>query len=85
MNTVISATHSDDAACLKLQIGHYAMAIPSDGGTKPAFHTGSSSKTHLGVNHPILASFLCPISQLAVFNGDKVKYVLFHTVTVYSY
>ncbi|KAG2036949.1 hypothetical protein BDR03DRAFT_1011093 [Suillus americanus] len=73
MNTVLSATRSDDAARLKSQIGHYAVAIPSDGGMKPAFYTGSSFKTHLGINHPILASFLCPISQLAVFNGDKVE------------
>jgi hypothetical protein len=85
MNTVISATRSDDAAHLKSQIRHYAVVISLDGGMKPAFYTGSSSKTHLGINHPILASFLCPISQLAVFHGDKVKYVLFHTVTVYSY
>ncbi|KAG1846262.1 hypothetical protein F4604DRAFT_1688468 [Suillus subluteus] len=73
MNTVLSATRSDDAARLKSQIGHYVVAIPSDGSMKPAFYTSSSSKTHLGINHPILASFLCPISQLAVFNGDKVE------------
>ncbi|KAG1881250.1 hypothetical protein F4604DRAFT_1922254 [Suillus subluteus] len=57
----------------KMNTDTMQVAIPSDGGMKPAFYTGSSSKTHLGVNHPILASFLCPISQLAVFNGDKVE------------
>ncbi|KAG1838089.1 hypothetical protein DFJ58DRAFT_846209 [Suillus subalutaceus] len=73
VNTVISATRSDDAACLKSQIGHYAAPIPSDGGLKPAIYNGNPSRSHLGVNHPVLASFLFPVSHLAKFNRDPAN------------
>ncbi|KAG1717853.1 hypothetical protein EDB19DRAFT_1651982 [Suillus lakei] len=78
MNTAISATRSDDAARLKSQIGHYAAPIPSDGGLKPAIYNGNPSQSHLGVNHPVLASFLCPVSQLTEFTQDPAEYVLFY-------
>ncbi|KAG1786578.1 hypothetical protein EV424DRAFT_1551397 [Suillus variegatus] len=73
MNTVISATRSDDVARLKSQIGHYAVPIPSDGGLKPAIYNGNPSRSHLGVNHPVLASYLCPVSRLAEFNRDPAE------------
>ncbi|KAG2136991.1 hypothetical protein DEU56DRAFT_736909 [Suillus clintonianus] len=73
MNSVISATRSDDAARLKSQIGHYAAPIPSDGGLKPAIYNGNPSRSHLGVNHPVLASFLCPVSQLTEFTRDPAE------------
>ncbi|KAG2116939.1 hypothetical protein DEU56DRAFT_704880, partial [Suillus clintonianus] len=69
----ISATHSDDAARLKSQIGHYVAPIPSDGGLKPAIYNGNPSRLHLGVNHPVLASFLCPVSQLTEFTRDPAE------------
>ncbi|KAG1726130.1 hypothetical protein EDB19DRAFT_1914745 [Suillus lakei] len=73
MNTAISATRSDDAARLKSQIGHYAAPIPSDGDLKPAIYNGNPSRSHLGVNHPVLASFLCPVSQLTEFTQDPAE------------
>ncbi|KAG0708477.1 hypothetical protein DFH29DRAFT_781453, partial [Suillus ampliporus] len=48
----------------------YAAPNPSVGGLSPPIYTGSSSRSHLGVNHPVLASFLCPIAQLAEFKED---------------
>ncbi|KAG1847058.1 hypothetical protein F4604DRAFT_1688178 [Suillus subluteus] len=73
MNTVISATRSDDVARLKSQIGHYAAPILSDGGLKPAIYNGNPSRSHLGVNHPVLASYLCPVLHLAEFNRDPAE------------
>ncbi|KAG1768272.1 hypothetical protein EV702DRAFT_1203360 [Suillus placidus] len=73
MNSVISATRSDDAARLKSQIGHYAAPIPSDGSLKPAIYNGNPSRSHLGVNHPVLASFLCPVLQLTKFKRDPAE------------
>ncbi|KAG1737285.1 hypothetical protein EDB19DRAFT_1637059 [Suillus lakei] len=80
MNTVISATQSDDVAWLKSQIGHYAAPIPSDSGLKPAIYNGNPSRSHLGVNHPVLASYLCPVSHLTEFKRDPAEYVLFYMV-----
>ena len=68
MTAVICGTHSDDATCLKVQIGHYAAPEPLKEGT--IYNGGSLSRAHMGINHPVLASFLCPISGLADFNRD---------------
>ncbi|KAG1823131.1 hypothetical protein EV424DRAFT_1346463 [Suillus variegatus] len=45
----------------------------SDGGLKPAIYNGNPSRSHLGVNHPVLASYLCPVSRLAEFNRDPAE------------
>jgi hypothetical protein len=73
MNAVISGTRSDDATRLKVQIGHYAAPEPLKEGLKPTIYNGGSlSRAHMGINHPVLAYFLCPISALADFNRDPV-------------
>ncbi|KAG1811075.1 hypothetical protein EV424DRAFT_1349712 [Suillus variegatus] len=33
----------------------------------------SALQSHLGVNHPVLVSFLCPVSHLAEFNRDPAE------------
>ncbi|KAG2118202.1 uncharacterized protein F5147DRAFT_768334 [Suillus discolor] len=54
-----------------VQIGHYAAPEPLKEGLKPTIYNGGSlSRAHMGINHPVLASFLCPISALADFNRD---------------
>ncbi|KAG1720077.1 hypothetical protein EDB19DRAFT_2044780 [Suillus lakei] len=74
MTAVISGTRSDDATCLKVQIGHYAAPEPLKEGLKPTIYNGGSlSRAHMGINHPVLASFLCPISALADFNRDPAS------------
>ncbi|KAG1897519.1 uncharacterized protein F5891DRAFT_923775, partial [Suillus fuscotomentosus] len=45
---------------------------------KPAIYNGNPSRSHLDVNHPVLASYLCPVSHLAEFNRDPAEYVLFY-------
>jgi hypothetical protein len=74
MNTVISGTCSDDATCLKVQIGHYAAPEPLKEALKPTIYNGGSlSRAHMGINHPVLASFLCPILRLADFKKDPAQ------------
>ncbi|KAG1724019.1 hypothetical protein EDB19DRAFT_2028955 [Suillus lakei] len=74
MTAVISGTRSDDATRLKVQIGHYAAPEPLKEGLKPTiYNSGSLSRAHMGINHPVLASFLCPISALADFNRDPAS------------
>jgi hypothetical protein len=72
---VISGTRSDDATRMKSQIGHYAAPNPSVSAITPPINNGSSSRSHLGVNHPVLASFLCPIMSLEEFKADPDEYV----------
>ncbi|KAG2046037.1 hypothetical protein BDR06DRAFT_899877 [Suillus hirtellus] len=73
MTVVINGTRSDDATCLKVQIGHYAAPEPLKEGLKPTIYNGGSlSRARMGINHPVLASFLCLISALTDFNRDPV-------------
>ncbi|KAG1808962.1 uncharacterized protein BJ212DRAFT_1203967, partial [Suillus subaureus] len=54
-------TCSDDATRLKVQIGHYTVPEPLKEGLKPTIYNGGSlSRVHMGISHPVLASFLCP-------------------------
>ncbi|KAG1799963.1 uncharacterized protein BJ212DRAFT_1204510, partial [Suillus subaureus] len=39
----------------------------------PAIYDGSGSHTHMGINHPILAHFLCPVRELKRFSEDADK------------
>ncbi|KAG2740252.1 hypothetical protein P692DRAFT_20753714 [Suillus brevipes Sb2] len=70
MDTVISATRSDDTSRLKSQIGHYAAFNTKDNPIRPAIYDGSGSRTHMGINHPVLARFLCPVRELKAFSED---------------
>ncbi|KAG1908939.1 uncharacterized protein F5891DRAFT_1180509 [Suillus fuscotomentosus] len=71
MTAVISGTRLDDATHLKAQISHYAVPEPLKEGLKPTIYNGGSlSRVHMGINHPVLASFLCLISALTDFNRD---------------
>ncbi|KAG2152206.1 hypothetical protein BD769DRAFT_1658636 [Suillus cothurnatus] len=74
MNAVISRTRSDNATRLKVQIGHYAAPEPLQEALKPTIYNGGSlSRAHMGINHPVLASFLCPISALEDFKNDPAQ------------
>ncbi|KAG2133239.1 uncharacterized protein EDB93DRAFT_1107619 [Suillus bovinus] len=74
MNAIISGTRSDNATHLKVQIGHYAAPEPLKEALKPTIYNGGSlSRAHMGINHPVLASFLCPISALKDFNKDPAQ------------
>ncbi|KAG1747593.1 hypothetical protein EDB19DRAFT_1630606 [Suillus lakei] len=73
MDATISATRSDDASRLKSQIGHYAAFNTKDHPIRPAIYDGSGSRTHMGINHPVLARFLCPVRELKRFSEDADK------------
>jgi hypothetical protein len=74
MNAVISGTRSDDATRIKVQIGHYAAPEPLQEALKPTIYNGGSlSRVHMGINHPVLASFLCPISALEDFKKNPAQ------------
>ncbi|KAG1733553.1 hypothetical protein EDB19DRAFT_1911541 [Suillus lakei] len=73
MDATISATRSDDASRLKSQIGHYAAFNTKDHPIRPAISDGSGSRTHMGINHPVLARFLCPVRELKRFSEDADK------------
>lgn len=75
MDTVISATRSDDTSRLKSQIGHYAAFNTKDHPIRPAIYDGSGSRTHMGINHPVLARFLCPVRELKAFSEDADQWV----------
>ncbi|KAG2029847.1 hypothetical protein BDR03DRAFT_879757 [Suillus americanus] len=68
MNCIISATWSDDSTHLKSQIGHYAAPLPAKEPLSLPVNNGTSSRSHLGVNHPVLASFLCPIMAVKEYH-----------------
>jgi len=72
MTTVMSGTRSDDATRLKSHIRHYAAPHPSVSGISPPIIAGTS-RAHLGVNHPVLAGFLCPITAVQSFMDDPVE------------
>ena len=76
MDAAISATRSDDTSRLKSQIGHYAT-LDCRSPIMPAIYDGTGSRTHLGINHPILAQFLCPVRELKAFSEDAAKCVFF--------
>jgi hypothetical protein len=73
MNGIISATWSDDLTRLKLQIGHYVAPSPAKEPLSPPVNNSTSSRSHLGVNHPVLASFLCPIMVIKDYHQDPAK------------
>ncbi|KAG1792376.1 hypothetical protein EV424DRAFT_1280883, partial [Suillus variegatus] len=39
----------------------------------PPVNNGTSSRSHLGVNHPVLASFLCPITAIKDYHQDPAE------------
>jgi len=71
MESAISGTRSDDSTRLKIHIGHYVAPNPAEAAVSPPIHNGSGRRTHMGINHPILAHFLCPIGEIARFNEDS--------------
>ncbi|KAG2136231.1 hypothetical protein BD769DRAFT_1709788 [Suillus cothurnatus] len=73
MNGIISATQSDDSTRLKSQISHYAAPLPAKEPLSLPVNNGTSSRSHLGVNHPVLASFLCPITAVKEYHQDPAE------------
>ncbi|KIJ14905.1 hypothetical protein PAXINDRAFT_78100, partial [Paxillus involutus ATCC 200175] len=75
MTTCIGSTRSNDATRLKVWIGHYAAPNPSQATINPPIYTGSATRSHLGVNHPVLARMICPALALELYDSDPIEYV----------
>ncbi|KIJ57755.1 hypothetical protein HYDPIDRAFT_44790 [Hydnomerulius pinastri MD-312] len=55
MNSVIKLTRSDDCSRLRDKIGHYAAPNPAEAALSPPIYIGGTSRSHMGLNHPVLA------------------------------
>jgi hypothetical protein len=82
MESAISGTRSDDSTRLKTHIGHYVAPNPAEAAVSPPIHDGSGRRTHMGINHPVLARFLCPIGEIARFDEDSKTQGLFFGLTI---
>ena len=69
MNKTMKSTHSDNSLKLRKEVPTYAAPNPSVATLSPPIPPGSS-KTQMGLNHPILAQYLCPVKSVAMFNRD---------------
>ncbi|KAG1759755.1 hypothetical protein EDD22DRAFT_955587 [Suillus occidentalis] len=70
MESTILGTRSDDSTRLKIQISRYAALDPVQHPVSPPVDDSSGRRTHMGINHPVLSRFLCPISEIEKFNED---------------
>ncbi|KAF9228984.1 hypothetical protein BS17DRAFT_690623 [Gyrodon lividus] len=70
MNKAVRSTREDDSAYLKDKIGHYVSLNPAAAALSYPIHTEGGSTSHMGLNHPVLARLLCPITVLADFQTD---------------
>ena len=69
MNACIQQTRSNDATRLKSSIGLHVAPHPCKKGLTPSI-INSSERVEMGLNHPTLACFLCPIDYLSEFDVD---------------
>ncbi|KAF8119243.1 hypothetical protein EV363DRAFT_1245514 [Boletus edulis] len=69
INHAINEARSNDAGKLRDKIASYATLDPSVAVISPAIPSGSS-RSQLGVNHPVLAGYLCPIDSVKAFQDN---------------
>jgi hypothetical protein len=72
MNAMIKATRSSDAARLKLHIAQYTAPNPFKASFDPPI-VYKNGRDEMGLNHPILARWLCPVEQLKRFDTDPTQ------------
>ncbi|KAG6370493.1 hypothetical protein JVT61DRAFT_11986 [Boletus reticuloceps] len=70
MNATIKAVRSNDATRLKTYIAQYASPDPHKPGSLNPPIVVTNGRAELGLNHPILARWLCPADQLDRFDKD---------------
>jgi len=76
MKRIIASVRADDCARLKDRIATYVPANPAKDLISPPIQNRGSSCSHLGVNHPVLACFLCSITRLKEFEDDPDRWVV---------
>ncbi|KAH7891070.1 hypothetical protein F5I97DRAFT_2071506 [Phlebopus sp. FC_14] len=74
MNAMIRSTQSNNATRLKTYIPQYAAPNPFKVAFNPPI-VSSNGRAEMGLNHPILARWLCPADQLQRFNEDPIQAV----------
>ncbi|KAG9308734.1 hypothetical protein JVU11DRAFT_11522 [Chiua virens] len=72
MNKTIHSTRSIDATSLKKQIVQYLLPDPHKEGLKPSIVNGCG-QAEMGLKHPVLAHFLCPVDQLEAYDKDPAR------------
>ena len=72
MNKAIAGVHSDDATCLRPHIGAYAAPRPLQASLEPLLSM-NGSRSLLGLNHPVLTGFLCPVSAREDYFSDPTR------------
>ena len=74
MNSDIKNTRLSDATHLKASIPRYCLLNPSDPTSLKPPILSTKGRAEMGLNHPILAGWLCPADQLEAFDEDPEKY-----------
>ena len=69
----IKNTRSTDASRLKALIPKYASPNPLDVTIIKPPIVVTKSKAEMGLNHPLLARWLCPIDRLDEFDEDPAQ------------
>ncbi|KAG2107476.1 uncharacterized protein F5147DRAFT_774303 [Suillus discolor] len=74
MQDIIGQIRSEDASKLKPYIGRYAALDAVNHPLTPAVYSDNQkSRAMMGVNHPQLATMLCPIKHLAAYRENPKK------------
>lgn len=63
----MNETRSSDSARLREKLPTYILQNPKVDTMKPLINA-STSKSELGLNHPQLTGYLCPVESVAAFN-----------------
>ncbi|KIM60586.1 hypothetical protein SCLCIDRAFT_26466 [Scleroderma citrinum Foug A] len=71
MNKAIAGVRSDDVTRLRPHIGAYAAPCPLQASLEPPLST-NGSRSSLGLNHPVLTRFLCPVSAREDYFSDPI-------------
>ncbi|KAG8221170.1 hypothetical protein J3R82DRAFT_2727 [Butyriboletus roseoflavus] len=69
INKAISETRSSDSAQLHEKLSTYILQNLKVNTMKSAINA-SIAKSELGLNHPQLARYLCPMESMAIFDKD---------------
>ena len=73
MNGHIKAIRSTDASHLKNSVPRYALPDPNKPNSLDPPIVTSNDRAEMGLNHPILARWLCPAEYLESFDEDPAQ------------
>lgn len=72
INKAINEARSSDAGKLRDRLSAYVTPNPSVASLNPPIPPGTS-RSQLGLNHPVLAGYMCPVRSVAAFIKDPVE------------